>query len=82
MARKTFDFGEVMRRNENGRFLRPFQKPLNQFIPHQRVQTREGFIEHDKLRVIGERARQRRFHPHPARKIAQLAVPRQIKLTD
>src|SRR5207302_2084226 len=82
VAGETLDLGQVVRGNENGRFLSSVDESLNQFIAHQRVESGERFVQNNQLGMVGERTCEGGFHPHAAREVAKFAVQRKFELFD
>ena len=79
MAGETFDFGEVVRGDEDGSVFGSGEEALDQLVAHQSVESGEGFVEDDQPRMVGERRRQRCFDAHAARQVLQFAIARQFE---
>src|SRR5262249_50645881 len=82
MARKSFDFREVVGRDKDSRLGSALKKALDELVTHQGIEAAKRLIKNDKTRMKREGAGQGKFHFHAARERFDLAIERKLELFD
>src|SRR5215469_16406405 len=82
MARKSFDFREVVGRDKDSRLGSALKKALDELVTNQGIEAAKRLIKNDKTRMKREGAGQSKFHFHAAGERPDLAVELKLELFD
>ena len=78
----VLDLRELVRGHEDGHVARLTLQAFHQFIPHERIETAEGFIQHQEFRPERQGAGERHFESHSVGQILDPARRWQAELTE